>query len=133
MSANAELVRQAFEALSRGDYGEAAPRFHDDAVWHNTADFPGERSCVGPAAIVDFWRALMEHFEGAEERMQIEQTVEGEHAVVLAIHSVGRGRASTVPIDVRWGAAFHVRNGRISRVDVHGDWRKALSSAGLAD
>jgi hypothetical protein len=46
---------------------------------------------------------------------------------------VGRGNASGVPVDVRWAAAFRVSDGKISRVDVHGDWAKALEAVGLEE
>jgi ketosteroid isomerase-like protein len=132
MSENVELVRRTFEAVCRGDLHDAASGFHEQAAWHNTADFPGPRTWVGPRAIIDFWKSLMENFEQPEGGTEVERAVESDEAVVLAVRSVGRGKASSVPIDVRWGAAFHVRGGRITRVDVHGDWAKALRSAGLA-
>ena len=58
---------------------------------------------------------------------------EGEDSVVVGVHSVARGKASGIPLDFDWSAAFHVRDGKISRVDVHGDWSKALNAAGLAE
>jgi ketosteroid isomerase-like protein len=61
----------------------------------------------------------------------VEQVVADGDAVVLSLHSVGRGNASGVPVDVRWAAAFRVIDGKISRVDVHGDWAKALGAVGL--
>jgi ketosteroid isomerase-like protein len=130
---NVELVRRTFDAVRQGDLGGAVRGFRDDAVWHNTAEFPGPTSCVGPSAIVGFWASLMEAFEESANGMVVEQLVEGEDSVVLAVHSVGRAKASGVPIDVRWGAAFHVRDGKISRVDIHGDWAKALEAGGLGE
>jgi hypothetical protein len=32
---------------------------------------------------------------------------------------------------LRWGAIFSLIKGKISRVDVHGDWEKALRVAGF--
>jgi ketosteroid isomerase-like protein len=86
---------------------------------------------VGIEAIIDFWATLMESFEESE-RMEVERIAEGQDSVVLAMHSVGRGKASGVPLDLRWGAVFHLRDGKINRVDVHGDWAKALKAAGLS-
>ena len=126
---NVELVRSTFDAVLRGDYQEATRGFHSDAVWHNTAEFPGQRTCVGTQAIIDFWETLLEPF--VTSGMDIERLIEGEDSVVLGVHSVGRGKASGVPLDFHWGAAFHVRDGKISRVDVHGDWAKALKAVGL--
>src|SRR5438445_12643485 len=133
MSQNVEVVRRAFDAVRHIDHEGAAQGFHADAVWHNTAEFPGQRICVGPEAIIDFWETLMESFEESGSRMDVERVVEGEDTVVLRVHSVGEGKASGVPLDLHWGAAFRVRDGKISRVDVHGDWAKALQAAGLSE
>jgi ketosteroid isomerase-like protein len=128
---NVELVRRAFEAVRRGDYQGATRGFHADAVWHNTVEFPGPATCVGPQAIIDFWETLVESFE--ESRMDIERVVEGENSVVLRVHSVAQGRAGAVPVNLHWAMAFHVRGSKIRRVDVHGDWAKALEAVGLAE
>jgi len=127
---NVEIVRRAFDAVRHGDHLGATRGFHADAVWHNTADFPGESTCVGPQAIIDFCRSMEEPFEGA---IDIERIIEGDDSVVLGFHSTGRGKASGVPLDFYWAAAFRVHNGKISRVDVHGDWLKALNAVGLAE
>jgi ketosteroid isomerase-like protein len=133
MSENLDLVRSTFDAMRRGDYQRAAHGFRADAVWHNTAEFPGPKSCVGPRAIVDFWSTLTEPFDETASSDDIERAVEGNDAVVLGVHTVGRGKASGVPIDVRWSVAFHVQDGKITRADVHGDWAKALDAAGLEE
>jgi ketosteroid isomerase-like protein len=130
---NVEMVRRSFDGFRRGDYRQAVREFHADAVWHNTAEFPGQRVCVGPEAIIDFWKTLMESFDEGESTMEIERVVEGEDSVVVAVHSVGKGKSSGIPLDFHWGAAFRVSDGKISRVDVHGDWKNALKAAGLTE
>ena len=126
---NAEIVRSTFDAMLRGDDEDATRGFQEDAVWHNTSVFPGPSICVGPQAILNFWATLVETFR--ESQPDVEQVVEGGDAVVLSLHSVGRGNASGVPVDLRWAAAFRVIDGEISRVDVHGEWAKALEAVGL--
>ena len=56
-----------------------------------------------------------------EENMEI---------VLISVHSVGR-TTSGIPVDFRWAAVARLREGKISRVDVHGDWSKALKAVGL--
>jgi ketosteroid isomerase-like protein len=126
---NVEIVRRAFDAVRSGDLQGATRGFHADAAWHNTAEFPGQSTCVGPQAIVDFWETLVESFE--EGMMDIERVVSGQDSVVLGVHSTSRGTASGVPVDLRWAMAFQVRGSKISRVDVHGDWTKALAAVAL--
>jgi len=125
----AELVRRAFTDMYGGEYQEAARAFHDDAVWHNTAEFPGPHCCQGPQAIIDFWTTMMEDFEGTQE---VERLAQGGNAVVIGVHSVGR-TTSGIPVDFRWAALVQLRKGKISRVDIHGDWSKALKAVGLEE
>src|SRR5436189_4047686 len=53
--ANVEIAKGVIDAFNRRDYEKALHDFHADTVWHNTAEFPGQRICVGPEAIIDFW------------------------------------------------------------------------------
>src|SRR5207245_4178338 len=113
MSENVEMVRRSFDGFRCGDYRVAVREFHADAAWHNTAEFPGQRVCVGPEAIIDLWKTLMESFDERGSRMEIERVVEGEDSIVLAVHSVGKERSSGIPLDFHWGAAFHVGDSKI--------------------
>jgi ketosteroid isomerase-like protein len=124
---NVEVVRRTFDAIFSRDFRRAGTGFHEDAVWHNTREFPGPSICVGPQAIAEFWETLWESFDG---ETSVEQMIEGERGVALGAHTVGRGMASGVPLDLRWGIAARVASGKISRVDVYGDWAKALKAVG---
>jgi ketosteroid isomerase-like protein len=130
---NVEVVRRALVAATCRDDAAAADCFHSDAEWHNTREFPGPSVCVGPAAIIGFWQTLLEEFDESAAGQQIERITETDTAVVVDVHSVGRGRTGGVPVDVKWAAVFTVRDGRISRVDVHGEWSKALKAVGLTE
>ena len=127
---NVELVRRALDAAGTRDYGDASRYFHADAVWHNTREFPGPSTCVGPREIVDFWATLLEPFD-ATGTTTVERVAESGESVIVGLHSVGKGKASGVPVDVRWAAVFEVRGGSVSRVDVYGDWERAHAAAGL--
>ena len=131
MSADVEVVLRAFDALRRRAHDDAAA-FAEDAVWQNTASFPGPATCAGREAIAAFWDGLIEDFDEDAGEQRIERAAEAGGAVVVELHSVGRGRASDVPVDVRWAAAVTVADGAIRRVEVHGDWSKALAAAGPA-
>lgn len=126
---NVELAREALDAVRRSDRDAAARYFAQDVVWQNTGEFPGQQTCVGPDAIIEFWEALTESFE--ESSVDIERAVEGAGTVVLGMRSAGQGKASGVPIDVHWGIALHVSRGKVARAFVHGDWNNALRAGGL--
>jgi hypothetical protein len=72
-------------------------------------------------------------FEERQGGTSIEKITAGDERVVIALHSVAWGKASGAPFDVRWAAIFSINAGRVSRVDVHGDWTKALAAAGLEE
>jgi ketosteroid isomerase-like protein len=72
----------------------------------------------------------MESFDG---EIRVEQIIDGEEGVALGAHTIGRGMTSGVPLDLRWGIAARVVGGKISRVDVYGEWAKALRAVGLEE
>jgi len=128
---NIDTARRMAEAFDRGDYETATGCFRADAVWHNTASFPGPTTCTGSGEIVEFWRGLFDEFEGGE--MLIERVAAAGDSVVALIHSHARGKASGAPVDVRWALRAKFAGDEVVRVDVHGDQAKALEAAGLAD
>ena len=127
---NVEVVYRALSALEDFDHRRVAILFSHDAEWHSSA-FPGPRVCVGPDAIMGVWEELAE--EVHELRREIEQVSDVGDLVVVGGHSWGSGRVSGAPIDMRWGAIVEVADERIVRVDLHGDYAKALEAAGLRE
>lgn len=130
---NVELVTRTFDALQRRAYQDAVRGFHADAVWQNTAAFPGPRRCVGREAIVDFWETLIEDFDQGTGVQEVERLIGRGDTVIVGVHSSGLGKMSGVPVDVKWAAVIHVRDGGISQVEVHGDWANALKAVGLEE
>jgi ketosteroid isomerase-like protein len=126
---NLETVQILVGALGHRDYAFAISKFSPDAEWHNTASFPGATVCRGAAEIRAFWTTLFESFE--RDRMTIERSAGSGDTIVAGIHSRGRGRSSGAPIEVRWALIAHFRDGSIERVDVYGDYDRALEAAGI--
>jgi ketosteroid isomerase-like protein len=128
---NVEVVYRALSAMEAFDHRQMAVFFPPDTEWHNTSAFPGPRVCVGPDAIMGFWEAIAAEFR--ERGGEIEQVSDVGGRVVVGFHSWGSGRASGAPIDARWAAIFEVADERIVRVDVQGDYAKALKAAALPE
>jgi ketosteroid isomerase-like protein len=128
---NVEIVRAAFTAIRDRDRRAAAALFTPDAEWHNTSSFPGPRVCVGPDAIIDFWVTLTEDFEAVRD--EIEQVLDVDDRVVVAFHQWGSGRQSGVPFDLRYAAIIELVDQRVARVDIHGEYAKALEAVGLRE
>jgi ketosteroid isomerase-like protein len=128
---NVEVVRAALTAIRARDRRAAAAFFTAEAEWHNTSAFPGPRVCIGSDAIIDFWVTFVEDFEvGGDE---IEQVLDIDCRVVVGFHQWGRGRRSGVPFDVRYAAIFELGDERIVRVNIHGEYAKALAAVGLRE
>jgi ketosteroid isomerase-like protein len=118
------VINEAFAAVVTADLAAAEKLFDPEVEWHNTSVFPGERVCKGPRAILAFWRVLVEDFadDGSTE---IEQFAESHGRAVVGFHSLGTGRTSGAPLDVRWAALFELHDQRVTRVDVYGSYAKA--------
>jgi len=130
MSDNVELVRGVVGALQAGDYERAASDFEPAAEWHNTDAFPGPTVCHGVDEIRAFWEAIFEDVD--RKGLELEHIAHSGSTVVVGLHSSGTGRASGVPIDVRWACVYELRAGKVSRVTVHGGYAKALEAAGVS-
>jgi len=130
---NVEIAKRALAAVRRGDYGEAGRCFHADAEWHNTSAFPGQRIIVGTEAIVNFVQDLFASFTTEGERAEAEKLRASGDRVVVGVHSWGLGKSSGVPVDVRWAITFTLRDGKIARADVRGDYAEALGAAGIEE
>jgi ketosteroid isomerase-like protein len=130
---NVELVRNTFSAVLRDDVESAAAGFHSDVVWNNTAVFPDKRTLVGIAAIFAFWQRLTQTWEEMQSSTEVERIAERNDRVAVGVHSVGSGRSSGIPFNAHYALVFCVWGGKISRVDVHGSWAKALEAVGLSE
>jgi len=130
---NVETVRRFFEAVRRRDYDTVAAVMDPDAEWQNTASFPGPRVVHGASAIAHFLEDMFASYGGSGgSRMEIEKVTEGDDVVVTLARGTWRSGGG-VPLETRWGQIFELRDGRIVRVEVHGDHARALRIAGLSD
>lgn len=130
---NLEIVRRFIEALDGEAFDDAMSCLDDDAQWHNTTAFPETRTLVGPKAIIGFWQWLGEAFESADTGIDAERLTAGHDCVVAGVRSRGRGARSDIPMDVRYALSFSLRANKIVRVDVYGDFDKALEATGLRE
>jgi len=99
---NVQLVRQAMEAMSRGDFGSLAQFVDDDVVWHY----------IGAAEPLRGKAAMMETRAGAD--WTIEATVHDvvandDHVVALVRAHATRGDRT---LDYDTAEIMHVRNGK---------------------
>jgi ketosteroid isomerase-like protein len=128
-SENLAVVQRVVEAIWRGDHEAAKTDLDADIEWHNTAKFPGPRIYSGPGGVRSFLRDQADSFD--LHRMEIEQVAEASNTVVLVVHGWGQGKASAVPIDARFAMIFVLRDGKVVRIEVRGNYAEALEAVGL--
>jgi ketosteroid isomerase-like protein len=129
---NIETVRRFFDAVRTREYEVAAAVLHPDAEWHNTAAFPGPRTVHGAEVIAGFLEDMFRSYGGTgDSGMEIEEFAEGDGVVVIHVHGWWRSERGGVPLDMSWAQIVRLAGGRIARVDVYGDYTRALKAAGL--
>ena len=123
------LVESALEAWNRGDFDGFASHVAEDVVWVEVSGRPEtegselrgrERLRQSLATLFDAWETYS---------LVLERTDEAGDRVVAVVRELGRGRASGLEIDSRWGYVVKVDAGEISRVEAYRDPDLALAAA----
>jgi ketosteroid isomerase-like protein len=132
-SANIELVKSAFDAWNRVGVEAFTDHMAEDVAWLEVSGRPEgpaterlgrDRLRKGLESLFDAWESY---------RVEIERMEEVRDLVVVVVREVGRGRASGVEVDGRWGYLITVRDGEIDRVEAYREAGRALEIAGLGE
>jgi ketosteroid isomerase-like protein len=125
---NVEIVRELWEAYSRGDI-ERVIALSDPYVVLVTLE---EGPLYGPDAVRANYARWMEAWREEPETTVEEVIGNGDHVVVIACFR-GRGRGSGVRVAERLYEVYTLRNGRVLRVDEFSDRDQALEAVGLSE
>ena len=143
---NVEAVRRAFEiaqeGMRRGDHGAAFDEAVREGVLASDVDWRGgERGGAGVAGLedvvgrdgyVEFLRRWTEDFNHLV--MEAERFIDvDDEPVILISRWSGTGRGSGAPVEMRTGAVYWVRAGRIVRVIPSVDPNHTLKAVGLSE
>jgi ketosteroid isomerase-like protein len=110
---NEDLVRQGYDAFSRGDMQALRELFHPDIVWHA----PGRNQLAGDHrgvdAVLGYFGRTMELTGGAFTVEVHDVVADDEHTVGLqSVHAERGGRT----LDDNGVLVFHLRDGRVTEV-----------------
>jgi hypothetical protein len=96
--ANAALIKNAYDAFSRGDIPGAMAAFAEDIFWHVPGHGPLSRDYRGHAEVLGFFGHFMELSHGTF-RLQVDDVLaKGDRVVVLCTESAQRsGRSWSAP------------------------------------
>lgn len=130
-STNVELVRSIYADWARGDYGRAD--WADLEIELVSADGPEPGRWRGLAAVAEQWRSYLSAWDGLRAEAEEYREIDGECVLVFA-RNRGVGKTSGVDLARIGDAAniFHIRDGKVRRLILYWDRRRALSDLGLA-
>jgi len=107
--ANAVLIKNAYDAFSRGDIPGAMAAFADDIVWHVPGRGPLSHDYRGQAEVLGFFGHFTELSHGTF-RLQVDEVLaKGDRVVVLCTESAQRAGRSWLAPQVH---VWTVKNGK---------------------
>ena len=124
---NVEVVREAWDAYSRGDYDRIAG-FHDPHIVVVTLE---DGALYGNNAVLANYQRWNEAWEGAETTP--EEVIGHGDRVFVAARFHAHGRASGVEVENRLYEVFMVRDGKVLRIDEYEHREQALKAAGMSE
>jgi ketosteroid isomerase-like protein len=85
----------------------------------------------GPAGVVEGWFDFLSAWE--DFRVELREIIPGAkpESYVVFCHLSGRGKESGVPTESETANVIWIRNGRITRLELHWDREAALEAAGI--
>jgi ketosteroid isomerase-like protein len=121
---DAEILREAYEALNHGDIARALVVLDRDAEWCEHSDLPEAGLYQGRDAIRGFLESFLESWE--EFRQETEEIREGDGCVLVRLRSSSRGKGSGIAVEARYAHLWTMEDGRGVRVDAYFDPGEAL-------
>ena len=124
---NVEIVREAWDAYSRGDY-DRITGFHDPHIVVITLE---DGALYGNNAVLANYKRWNEAWERAQTTL--EEVIGHGDRVFVTVRFHGRGRASGVEVETRFYEVYTLRDGRVLRIDEYEHRADALEAAGLSE
>jgi ketosteroid isomerase-like protein len=128
---NVERVREAVEAINRGDFDAPLDRAHPDLEWQTLDTFPDAGTYRGREGVRTFFQTWLDTFTGF--RLHLEKCVPVDEYRVLAMLRVsGEGAESGVAVESPpFFQLLEYREGLLIRARMFQTERQALEAAGL--
>jgi ketosteroid isomerase-like protein len=116
---DADTLREAYEALNRGDADAALAVLHPDAEWHESAELPDTGVYRGRESIRAFLAEYLESWERFHQ--EVEEVVDAGSRIGLILRLRARGRRSGVDVDARYAHVWTMEDGRGVKVEGYAD------------
>jgi ketosteroid isomerase-like protein len=130
---NVEIVRRIIASFNAGDMVAVAELFHPAAEWRDLSHAPDTPEVlVGVEAIIAAggqWAQVFDEFSA-----EVYEYIDAHPWVVCDTRWSGKGRGSTVGVDIRQADAYEVRHGKVaSAVLAYTDTESALQAIELRE
>jgi ketosteroid isomerase-like protein len=123
-------IRGAYEAFARGDVESVLDNFDAGSQVASPEYALESGEAEGREAAAASFRGTLEWL--SLESLDIEELVEGPDGVLVMIRLRGEGRASGVPVDVRYAHAIEFDDDRVQRFTWFETREEGLAAVGLA-
>jgi ketosteroid isomerase-like protein len=129
---NVTVVRDAFDAFSRGDIGGVLRLCDEDIVITQPQELPGvSQQQRGHDGVVEAFSIWPEQWD--DYRIEILRMVGSGDRVVVTTRTGGRGKQSGVEVEMEIAFVFSVRNEKIVEMQIFMREDQALEAAGLSE
>jgi ketosteroid isomerase-like protein len=119
-----QTLRNAYQALNRGEIARALDVLDPDAEWSEHSDLPEAATYRGRDSIRAFLESYLESWE--QFHQDTEDVIDGGDQVAVLLHLVARGRGSGIEVEARYAHLWTMREGKGVRVDAYADRERAL-------
>jgi ketosteroid isomerase-like protein len=129
---NVEVVRRHYDAFNRGDLEGTLEPFDPNIEFIEDADVrPDAGAHHGIAAVQTFFQGMWDSAQ--EVAIEPEEFIEHGDKVIVVARLYGRFRLTGIQGESRFVKVWTVRSGKITRLQLFADKRKALEAAGLSE
>ena len=129
---NVEIIRNAFDAFTRGDIESILAVCDEDIVVKQARELPGVAPQQhGHAGVLEAFAIWPEQWD--DYRVEnVRVVADPADLVVVATQHRGRGRQSGIEVTMEFTFLFTVRDGKITEWRLFMDEAQALEAAGLS-
>jgi ketosteroid isomerase-like protein len=129
---NVEIVRRLYEADARGDAGAALELLDPEIeVEYRGQLIDKDLTYHGHAGLLALRQSIYENFD--DFRIEVEEYIDHEDHVVVALHQRAVGKTSGVPVDIHIGQVWTVRDGKAVRWRIYRTKEEALKAVGMEE
>lgn len=127
---NVDIVREAYDAVNRGDLDMAVSCIAPDMEYVASGAVPGATGVfMGPEGVKEFIAGLYEEFD--EPRADVSELLDAGDQVLVSATARGRGKLSGVETTWDTWQLWTVRDGKLMRGQGFTSREEALAAAGL--